>query len=143
MSLATSMRQNNLKKFTEVCKNSRIPTERTAGSSKQALRSSTSYDAILQLWEHGPLEMPAPILRSGHRRPRKHCSKDATPQASSDRHRAGYHGPRPAGPTRQIPCSPPTSHEPRHRRLTKRHKHEMEKVTMQLENLLTLRRQGG
>jgi len=27
--------------------------------------------------------------------------------------------------------------------LTKRHKHEMEKVTMQLENLLTLRRQGG
>ena len=35
---------------------------------------------------------------------------------------AGYHGPRPAGPTRQIPCSPPTSHEPRHRRLTKRHK---------------------
>ena len=27
--------------------------------------------------------------------------------------------------------------------MTKRHKHEMEKVTMQLENLLTLRRQGG
>jgi biopolymer transport protein ExbB len=27
--------------------------------------------------------------------------------------------------------------------LTKRYKHEMEKVTMQLENLLTLRRQGG
>jgi len=27
--------------------------------------------------------------------------------------------------------------------LTKQHKHEMEKVTMQLENLLTLRRQGG
>ena len=26
---------------------------------------------------------------------------------------------------------------------TKRHKHEMEKVTMQLENLLTLKRQGG